>query len=336
MKQLKAAIIGCGSISSVHADSIRKSGKAELAAVCDIDTQRMDMAVQKYHTKGYENYKDVLSDQSIDVVHICTPHYLHSQIALEALKAGKHVLTEKPMAISTGAAGEMIDISNKTGKRLGVCFQNRYNTTSVKIKELLKSGKAGRIIGGKAFVTWFRTDKYYTESGWRGTWEKEGGGVLINQSIHTLDLLQWFMGDVESIKANVDTRKLKDVIEVEDTADVYIKFKNNATALFYATNCYVQNSPVEIEIVCENAVLKLCQDLEIKYKDGTVEKVADVDRLTGEKAYWGSGHSALIDDFYSKIISGEDFPIDGCEGIKTIKIIEAIYKSSRNREFVFL
>lgn len=329
MGKLGAAVIGCGSIHKMHADAISGNPNAALISVTDIDEERAKAATAQYGCSFHTDFMEALEDERVNVVHICTPHYLHAYMAIKALEKGKHVLTEKPMSISSADALDMIGVSQKTGMKLGVCFQNRYNTTSLRIKELIDSGSVGAVIGAKAMVTWYRDEKYYTESGWRGTWEKEGGGVLINQAIHALDLLQWFLGDIDWLKSNVDTRLLKDVIEVEDTAEATIMFKSGAPALFYATNCYRLNSPVEIEIVCEKAVIKLAGDATVTYENGLVVHMEETDARTGGKAYWGCSHAVLINDFYEKIITGDKFDIDGAQGIKTIRMIEAFYESSR-------
>lgn len=332
----KIGIIGCGAIHSIHADAIMKNPKTKLAAVCDIDEDKAKKASILYGCDYFTDFNKLLSQDNIDAVHICTPHYLHAPMSIAAMRAGKHVLTEKPMAISTADAEEMIKVSEQTGKRLGICFQNRFNTTSERIKELLESGELGKIMGGKAFVTWHRDESYYKSGEWRGTWEKEGGGVLINQAIHTLDLLQWFIGDVERIKASVDTRLLKDIIEVEDTAEATLFFKNGTSALFYATNSYCTDSPIEIELVCEKAIIKLVEELTIKYSDGRVAQFTDSDKASGEKAYWGCSHKVLIEDFYDCLENGKNFTIDGKQGIKAVKTIQAIYASDKKREYIKL
>jgi UDP-N-acetyl-2-amino-2-deoxyglucuronate dehydrogenase len=336
MDTFKVGIIGCGALHSIHADTIIKNPKTKLVAVADIDENKAKETSIQYGCEYFTDYKELLKQENIDAVHICTPHYLHAPIAIEAMRAGKHVLSEKPMSISVSDAEELIKVSEQTGKRHGICFQNRYNTTSQRIKEVLASGKSGKILGGKAFVTWHRDENYYLSSDWKGTWEKEGGGVLINQAIHTLDLLQLFMGDIDSLKASIDTRLLQKFIEVEDTVDATIKFRNGATALFYATNCYCVDSPIEIELICENAKIKLAEELIISYNDGTTEHLSDVEKATGEKAYWGSSHEVLIEDFYNELQSGGKFKIDGEQGIKTIKIIQAIYESHKKGEYVEL
>jgi len=257
-------------------------------------------------------------------------------MAIEAMRSGRNVFTEKPISISSSEAEEMISVSEETGKKLGVCFQNRYNNTSVRLKEILDSAELGRIIGAKAFVTWHRDEDYYADSGWRGTWDKEGGGVLINQAIHTLDLLQWFLGEVDMLKGNADTRLLGKVIEVEDTAEATIIFKNGATALFYATNCYVTNSPTEIEIICENAKAFLSGDLTISYNSGEIETIPLIDMKTGAKSYYGNGHMAIINDYYTRLLNNEEIAVDGQQGIVSVKIIEAIYESSKLGKFVEL
>lgn len=334
MGTFKVGIIGCGAIHAVHADAIMKNLKTELVAVADIDKEKAKITSKQYGCKYFTDYKELLKQENIDVIHICTPHYLHAPIAIEAMRTGKHVLTEKPMSISVSDAEEMIKVSEQTGKRLGICFQNRYNSTAERIKEVLASGRTGRILGGKAFVTWHRDPDYYLNSDWKGTWEKEGGGVLINQAIHTLDLLQFFMGDIGSLKASIDTRLLEKFIEVEDTVDATIKFKNGTTALFYATNCYTVDSPIELELICENAKIKLAEELTIRYSDGTFEHHSDIDKAAGEKTYWGCSHTVLIDDFYNKLQNGHKFEIDGEEGIQTVKIIQAIYASHKSGEYI--
>lgn len=333
MKILNTAIIGCGSIYGIHAEAIVSLRTSRLYAVCDIDRKKAEEAAHRYDCSFFTDYREMLEDKNIDVVHICTPHYLHAAMAIEAMKRGKHVLTEKPMAISVAEAAEMNRVSLETGMTLGVCFQNRYNATSLRIKEVLQSGKAGRILGARAIVTWNRKEKYYTESNWRGKREKEGGGVLINQSIHTLDLMQWFMGEVDCLKAHVDTRLLKGVIDVEDTADATISFKDGSNLLFYATNNYAADAPIEIELICEKAVIKLYNKLIIIYSDESAEEVEETDKATGEKSYWGCSHKYLIQDFHSCLLEGRTFGLTGEQGISVIKIIDSINRSSGTNSY---
>lgn len=334
MKKLNSAIIGCGSIASMHEAAILSCHNANLYAVCDIDSSKTLEMKQKHRCQEFSQYQELLESDTIDVVHICTPHYLHAPMAIEAMKAGKHVLTEKPMAISVSDALEMVRVSKQTGRMLGVSFQNRFNNTSRRVKEILNTGKTGRVLGARAFITWHRGAEYYSRDKWRGKWETEGGGLLINQAIHTLDLLQWFMGDIDTIKASIDTRLLKNVIEVEDTAEATIKFKSGATAFFYATNGYPLDSVVMLEIVCEKAVIRMEGGVTIKYSNGDIEHILDDEKAKGEKAYWGCGHKTLVHDFYKKLLEGQHFELDGNEALKAIKIVNAMYVSHKIKDYV--
>ena len=328
MRKLRTAVIGCGAISRTHFDAIRKCDLAEVVYAVDTDINKAKEAASQYGCSFHADYRRIISDPGIDVVHLCTPHYLHAPMAIEAMKNNKHVLTEKPMATSVEDAQQMISVSKETGMKLGVCFQNRYNTLSVKTKELLASGRLGRILGAKAFVTWHRDRGYYVASDWKGSWEKEGGGLLINQAIHTLDLLQWFIGEIHSIKGSYLSSLLADTIEVEDTASAVIRFKNGVDAVFFATNCYAENSPVYIEILLSNGVIRLGSELTVKYNNGGQEIYYETNPVTGEKSYWGDSHRLLIQDFYSSILNSRDFPVDGEQGITALKMVKAIYKSS--------
>lgn len=323
-----AVIIGCGAISDIHIKAIEKLDNVKLYGLVDINVEKVNALSIQHNCKAFYNYIDALNDSEIDVVHICTPHYLHSQMAIDALRADKNVVLEKPLAISMKDAYEVIKTAEVSGKMLGVCFQNRYNTTSLKIKELLSSGIVGKVKGAKAFVTWHRNADYYTSSGWRGKWATEGGGVLINQSIHTIDLLLWFLGDVTHFSGKISTRLLNDFIEVENTAEALISFKDDVNALFYATTCYCDDSPVEIEILCEKARIKLSNNLVITYNDGSSEESSDIDLNTGGKSYWGSSHLSLISDFYDCLANKRPFDIPGEEAIKALSVVLGIYEES--------
>ena len=334
MKRFKAALIGCGAIHGTHADVLSDSPFSELRTVVDVVASRAAESAAKYGCTAATDYRMVLEDPSIDVVHLCTPHSLHADIAIEALRAGKHVLTEKPMGISLAQCERMIAASEATGRQLGVCFQNRYNSTSVQLRDFVSSGSVGRVLGAKASLTWGREASYYTGSPWKGTWAMEGGGVLINQAIHTLDLLQWVLGMPVGIKGNVDRRFLQDVIEVEDTAEATFRHADGTRTFFFATNGYPTDAPVEIEVVCEKAVLRLSGDLTVTWADGHVEKHFEHHRREGAKGYWGRSHQNLIEDFYGCLEEGRPFPLDGRQGMQAIRLIMALYASSEKRDWV--
>lgn len=328
MKIYRSAIIGLGCIHMNHVNAIKECPNAELVAICDIDEELLNRKKEELGCAGYTDYIDMLEQEEIDVVHICTPHYLHAEMAINCMLMGKHVLTEKPMGMNSEETEGMIQAAEDTGLQLGICFQNRYNATSRRVRELLDSGRMGAIKGSKMIVTWDRDEKYYGQAAWRGTWKYEGGGVLINQAIHTLDLMQWFTGYPTDVQAQMSCYRLNDCIEVEDTAHGYFHFPGGATGIFYATNNHCASTPIELEIICENGVISLKDTLTVQYSDGTVEHCDDSSLATGEKAYWGTGHVMLIRDYYEKLDSDEDFPIGGREACKAIRMIEAIYQSA--------
>ncbi|MFW6308601.1 MAG: Gfo/Idh/MocA family protein [bacterium] len=324
------AIIGCGNIFGVHAEAVQKYKNAELKAVVDIKKEKAVKAAAKYDCSYFTDYQEMLKEKEIDVVHICTPHYLHAPMSIDSLKAGKHVLVEKPMAENLDNAQKMIEVKNRHPEQhLGIVFQNRYNTTSQKARQLIQKGELGKLKGIKGIVTWYRNDDYYLQDEWRGKWETEGGGVLINQAIHTLDLVQWLGGELEAVKGNFDTRVIES-IEVEDTADATLFFKDDKKGIFFASNCFSTNSPVEIEIHGEEGLLKLQNNnLILEKEDGSIDLRSEEgnDKF---KSYWGQGHESLISDFYNNIRENRQDYVTAEEGIKSIEIIHGIYESSKN------
>ncbi len=344
MDRIKAGIIGCGGIAQIHRQALLACDGVQITAVCDIVAERAEamaaaIAAEKPQNGPVAVYTDwhaMLASGKVESVHLCTPHWLHANMAIEAMRAGCHVLTEKPMAITESDATTMVKVSGETGRRLGVCFQNRYNNTSTALREAVGSARAGAVKGGRAFVTWHRDHTYYESGDWRGTWKEEGGGVMINQAIHTLDLLQWMLGTPTAIRGSWHLRELGEVIEVEDTAEAFIRFDNGANGLFYATNAYCTDAPVMLEIVCEHAVMRLDGMLTIRYDDGEVVTVTEQDVITGEKSYWGSGHKALVADWYAKMRSGEPFPVDGAAGLPALRLVLGLYQSGRTHAAVSL
>jgi predicted dehydrogenase len=336
MNKLKVAIVGCGNIYKNHADALKDSEYAELAYVVDIKENKAFEASREYNCKYATDFNEILENPDIDVVNICTPHYLHAPMAIAAMKAGKQVFTEKPMCISVAEAREMNRVAKDTGKHLGVCFQNRFNATTVRAKELLDSGELGNILGIKAIVTWFRSKPYYAESDWRGNFSTEGGGVLINQAIHTLDLIQWLGGGISKLKANIDTRILEDTIEVEDTADATFIFNKGFHGIFYATNCFTTNSPIEVEFHCEKGSLHFYDKQLFFIKDGNRQLIeTDMVDKGKYKDYWGLGHSIIMERFYKGVAEHrKDLYVTGEEGIKAIELIENIYRSSASHRWV--
>lgn len=333
-EQTGTAIVGCGTVFPVHAGAVNRMEAASLKLVVDTDGRKAEQAAAEYDCEAATDYRAILEREDIQVVHLCTPHHLHAEMAEALLQAGKHVLCEKPMAHNLQTAERLLKTAQKTPAQLGIVFQNRYNAASQKIREMIDSAALGKLLGMKGIVTWHRGRDYYTGSPWRGRWETEGGGVLINQAIHTLDLLQWFGGDIASVQGSVTTDALADTIEVEDTAHAGIAFKNGAWAIFYATNAYAANSPVELELVFEAGTLHQ-RDERLYLKQNGAETRLDepasgnnANTIPG-KAYWGASHELLISDFYDQVRDGRKFWIDEAEGIKSLRIISELYRLSR-------
>jgi len=214
-KIFRAAIAGCGSVAQVHAQSLHALPGAELVACADIRRERADAMAAQYGAAAYDSVEAMLDAEKPDVLHICTPHPLHTPIAQMASQRGIAVFTEKPPVVTAEQWAQFEAMKGKVP--VGICFQNRYNACVCLMKELLASPEAGRALGARAFVTWKREAPYYTDSGWRGTWETEGGGCLINQSIHTFDLLTWLLGEAHDVRGSMRNHSLAGVIEVEDT-----------------------------------------------------------------------------------------------------------------------
>ena len=332
MKKIRTALIGCGGISQVHLQALSKMDNVELVSVADIKEERAKARAGQYGCAYTTDWQEYVSRDDIDVVHICTPHYLHAPMAIALLDSGKRVLTEKPMASEVADAEEMIRHSDG---RLAVVFQNRYNEASQFIRQSIADGRYGKLLSMRAAVNWHRTPEYYTSSGWRGFFKTEGGGVLINQAIHTLDLMLYFAGKPASVRGHVSTDLLYDTIEVEDTASGLIKFESGLLANFYCTNTFGTDRPVEIELVFERATLKTdAETLHVNQNGGT--ELICTSAASGAKAYWGTTHEVLLRDFYKAVEEKRPFWIDGESALPVLKLLKGVYESSRTGKEVQL
>lgn len=335
VRKIKSAIVGCGSVAQVHAKSIEKSEDAYIVAVADCVVEKADKMAAEYRAKAYSNLEEMLEKEEIDVLHICTPHYLHTPMAISALKKGIHVFMEKPPVINFTQWEQLKkEVKDAEGKvKLGVCFQNRYNNSVCYVKEHLEKGDYGKILGARAFVTWCREEKYYTESGWRGALCTEGGGVLINQSIHTLDLLQYFIGEKPLVMdAVTDTQHLKGIIEVEDTIAAHIIYPE-VRACFYASNGHVCDSDPLIELECEKARVRI-EDMNVIIwkKNGEEKRMCFEDHARLGKGYWGAGHLHAIHDFYHCIQSKDKYALELDEIEDTIWLMLEAYRTADSKK----
>lgn len=337
MTQLRVGIIGCGNVFPMHAASVVAREDAELVAVCDIKKDRADQKAERYQCRAYYDYLEMFAQENLDVIHICLPHHLHAPVAIEAAKHKIHVMTEKPMAIHYQDAVAMIDAAKEAGVTLGVIFQNRYNPGSRLIKRMLENGELGAIKSGKLSVTWDRSDQYYLQSDWKGTWDKEGGGVVIDQAIHTLDLMRWFVdSDLKYVDASISNRA-HEIIEVEDAAEGVIAYQNGVVTAFHAVNYYTYDAPVEIELHCENGIAKMLADQATVTLNNGQTFIADNNPLEtfiyedGVKGYWGVSHVKQINNFYDTLSGKAVLDIPAEEALKTQQMINAIYQSGKEK-----
>jgi len=299
----------------MHIKSLETIG-VEVAAVCDI----------KLAPPAFSDYKEMLAAGGFDVVHVCLPHYLHAEVSIAALEKGIHVLCEKPMATTVADAEAMLAAAKKSGAKLSVVFQNRYSPGAQLIKSTLQSGELGAVKSGWLRVTWLRDEGYYAASDWRGKWATEGGGVLINQSIHTFDMVNYFLGNPTAVDANIANRA-HPYIEVEDVAEGVIFYGKTAIS-FFVNTYHPYDAPASIELICENGRAKLIgENATITFANGQ-EKTAgadiDAQRKFRMKSYWGVSHIKQIKAFYDTLETGLE-----CSGLQTQKLINGIYESSK-------
>jgi predicted dehydrogenase len=323
-----AAIIGCGDVSTIHTEALANMAETNIIAVCDTNQQRLAAAREEFGVPGFGDHLTLLQSLQPDVVHICTPHNEHAAVAIDFLTRGVNVIVEKPLAQSVSEGQRLVEVAEQGTAKIAVCFQNRYNTTARAMHALLSSGDLGEVLGGSATVLWHRTAEYYRDRPWRGTWAGGGGGLLMNQAIHTVDLLQWLLGDVTSVSGHAATRVLGDTIEVEDTAEFVAEHVGGAHSVFYGTLAHAVNAPVAIEVVTERATLSLRGDLTVTYADGRIDVIPERQAPSGGRTYWGVSHEILIRDFYAQLYNTEPFWISPREAAKSLKIVQDIYLQS--------
>ena len=301
----RVGIVGCGGIAQVHAQVLQALPETELVSCADVQLDRAEKLAGRYGAKAYASLETMLSCEKPDAVHLCTPHHLHAPMALEAARKGAAVFTEKPPLISRAQWAQLEEAAALVP--LGVCFQNRYNPSVQEALRLIQTGEYGRPLGARAFVTWRRDAGYYPNGGWHGAWATEGGGALINQAIHTLDLLVCLLGKPTAWQTHMANRHLKGVIQVEDTVEALLTL-GGVPALFYASNAYAANAPVLLEIQLDAAALRIEDGgLEIRQDSGVRRLSFPMDQPLG-KGYWGNGHLACIRDFYRCLSSGAPYP----------------------------
>ncbi len=329
---MRFAIIGIGNIAPIHAAAIGGVPGAELVAVATRNESHGRAFTAAHGGAWYTDHRDLLAQARPDVVAICTPHDLHAPMALDAAEAGAHVLCEKPLARTVAECDAMIDACDRAGVRLGVAFQSRFEPLSIRLKAALDAGRLGRLLWTSANTLWHRTDAYYRSGPWRGTWAHEGGGVLINQAIHAIDLLIWLAGQPERVTAR--TRTLNHAIEVEDAALAILEYADGALGLIQATTIAQPGFPERLEFfgTSGSAVYHKGQArLEWQLTDPMEVYTEEAEVSSGAARpmdITAAGHTALYNEFVAAIRAGRPSLVDGREGRRSVALVEAIYRSA--------
>ena len=337
--KLKWGIIGCGVIAPWHADSVVDSRFADLVAVCDIDMPKGEAFAEKYGTAFYEDYRQMLHQSGIDAVSICTPSGLHSEMTITAAEAGIHVLCEKPMAITVPQIDAMIAAAEKADIKLEVIFQRRTYETTQRVRKAVQAGILGQMTLGDAYLKYYRSPDYYKSADWRATWELDGGGALMNQGVHGIDVLAWVMGDVESVYAKAEA-KVRDIV-VEDTCVALITFKNGAYGVIEGTTSSNPGENTAFHFHGENgtiilddngiqkwAVVEAAGDRAVNDPDQCVTREA-LSATADPTAIGRAGHQAQVDDLCKVIMNDGQPMITGGSARKSVELILAIYESAR-------
>lgn len=340
-KEIGFGIIGCGTISNWHAGAISEIQGARLVGVTDVSKDSREAFAEKWKVKAYESLDELLKDKEIEVVCICTPSGLHAPIAIQAANAGKHVITEKPMAINLKEADEMIATCEKNNVKMAVISQLRFTDAVIKLRDAVKKGMLGKLVSGDIYMKFYRSQEYYDKGGWRGTWKMDGGGALMNQGIHGIDLLQYVMGDVKSVFGHAKT--LARDIEVEDTASAVLEFENGALGVIQGTTSIYPGTPRRLEINGDKGTIALEEDSIIVWDILGQEKDPDIvlertksGTASNPTAFGIEGHIKQIGDMVEAIKHNKKPLVDQYEGRKPVQIITAIYESSRTGKIVYL
>lgn len=341
MKTVGFGLAGTGLIGKVHAGAIAATTGAQLVAVCGRDQARTQEFAARYGARAFTDYRQMLEQEDIDVVDICTPSGIHADMGIEAAQRGKHVLVEKPIDISVQRADALISACERAERKLGVIFQSRHLPAVHSMKTAISAGKLGELFLGDAYVKWYRAPEYYSQGSWHGTRLLDGGGALINQAIHTVDLLRWMMGPVESVFAFAKALRYPH-IESEDTLVASIKFKSGALGVIEATTSVAPGFKRRLEISGEKGTIILDGDeigvwsLEGESQPEQGAEGQSTDGSQDPAAISDRGHRLHIEDMVRVVTSGGEPMISGREARKSLEICEAAYLSARENRVVNL
>ena len=349
-ERLRFGIVGCGVIAATHAAAIAGLPDAELVAVADIVPECAQRLAAQYGANAYASLLAMLENETLDVVNVCTPSGLHGEHACQIMRSGRHVIIEKPMEITLAAIDEMLQVQKEMGVKLAVISQHRFDAAAQEVYALVQESAFGRLVLGNVLVPWWRSQGYYDSGAWRGTWSLDGGGVLMNQAIHNIDLLQWLMGPVQSIYAYTDT--LAHRMETEDVAVAVLRFTNGALGTIVATTGAYPGIATRLEL-CGDKGSAVIEDDTLAYlhlarndteavgaygvnaPSSTLAKSAS-SAASNPAAVSGTSHRLQIADMIRAIREDGTPLVYGHAARLPIAIILGIYESARTHQEVQL
>ena len=352
MGKVRFGVIGAGNMGKKHIASIAEGdiAGAELCAVCDVKSSRLDMIKEEVKPEGVKYFTDsheLITSGLVDAVIIATPHYFHPTIGIDAFENGLHVLTEKPVGVYTKNVRELNEAARKSGKAFGIMFNQRTNKYYQKIREMVKSGELGEMKRCIWIITdWYRPQAYFESGGWRATWAGEGGGVLLNQCPHNLDLFQWIFGMPDEVYADCTVGKYHN-IEVEDDVSAMFRYKNGASGVFITSTgeCPGTNrleiSGSKGKVTLENGKFMYCKLKEDERKftfeaKGGFDKIESNEEQIVIENGGGEQHRGILRNFTNHILNGEELLAPGYEGINSLAMSNAMMESSWKNEWIKL
>jgi UDP-N-acetyl-2-amino-2-deoxyglucuronate dehydrogenase len=352
-EQVCFGIIGCGVIGPTHAKAISGLPAARLVAVADVVAEQAQHLADRYGATPYTNVQEMLDSEQLDVVNICTPSGLHGDVACQAMRSGRHVIVEKPMEISHGAIEQMLRVQQESGVKMAVISQHRFDPATRQVFELVQQHAFGRLVLGNAQIPWWRSQKYYDSGAWRGTWALDGGGVLMNQGIHSIDLLQWLLGPVRTVYAYTDTMAHR--METEDVAVAVLRFDNGALGTLAGTTGAYPGMGARIEVYGDRGSAVIVDDrlasLQLWTQGDAVSPYGTsaaqrAEAVVGEAdlpsaardpaAIDIASHAAQIADMMQAIRDDRAPLVDGEAGRRPVEIILGVYESARSHQEVTL
>jgi predicted dehydrogenase len=339
---IRFAIVGVGVAGRYHAAAIEQTPHAQLVAVCRASAHQADLAAtaQQFGAPCERDYAALLARRDVDVVCLCTPSGLHARQAIAAANAGKHILVEKPLALTLSDADAMMAACQRNGSLLGVVLQRRTDPMFRQVRDAIAKGELGRLTMGNVVVPYWRPQSYYDSAAWRGTWMLDGGGVLMNQSIHLVDLLLWFMGDVVSVQAHSDT--LAHQIEVEDCLTATLRFANGALGSIIATTTAAPGFPHRVEVYGTEGGVQLEGEQIVRWENTNNAPKLNVTKTTNIAAGAGAtptgisaeGHTRIIANFVAALREGHELLVSGAEGRRSLALVLAMYEAARSGKTV--